>query len=534
MKALFHHGLFTAHDIWHQVVRFYYYSQAINDGQFPPYWISKLANRFGYPLFMFSYPLPWLIGTLLLRIGFDFSNSIKILFFLSYFISGITMYFFILCLLKDRLAALTSSLIYLWLPYHFLIIFVGASMGVAFVFIFLPLIFLGIHLLTRRSSFAIPVLAVGLAGVILSHVMHLIFLLPTILLFINWEFNYTKSKTYFMKNLLYGALLAILLSSFYLLPATYYNQYTRIHQEEGMTKLYERNFITINQLIYSKWGVSPIINNAKDGEISFQLGIVQWISILALLILLSLRKIPLNYKSLTVYLIFSFIVNIFLMLDISSPVWKFVVKYFALDFPFRLILPTTFIASLGAGILLVNIPKKTRYFIFLFLIFIAIYTNRNHININQYTDFPISNYLDLETERTTNTFNEYLPIKANPRLLGKPWNEASGSSMLSYDTKQSTNNLFFKIDVSDDTKISVGQFYFPGQTVYMDNKISKFEVDTNGLISLTTPKGFHTLEIKYNQTPLIKLSNALTLIGLFIVILLLKNTLPKKLASKYL
>lgn len=29
MEALFHPGLFTAHDIWHQVVRLYYYSQKV-------------------------------------------------------------------------------------------------------------------------------------------------------------------------------------------------------------------------------------------------------------------------------------------------------------------------------------------------------------------------------------------------------------------------------------------------------------------------------------------------------------------------
>ena len=83
IKALLSPGLFTAHDIWHQVVRFYYYSQAVNDGQFPPYWIEQLAKGFGYPLFLFSYQFPWIIGFFFLRIGLGFFNTIKMLFFFS-------------------------------------------------------------------------------------------------------------------------------------------------------------------------------------------------------------------------------------------------------------------------------------------------------------------------------------------------------------------------------------------------------------------------------------------------------------------
>ncbi len=94
MKALIHPGLFTAHDIWHQVVRLYYYYQGISDGQIPPVWIGQLANSFGYPLFLFSYHLPWIIGIPFLEIGFDIPNTLKILFFLSFLTSGFSMYFF--------------------------------------------------------------------------------------------------------------------------------------------------------------------------------------------------------------------------------------------------------------------------------------------------------------------------------------------------------------------------------------------------------------------------------------------------------
>lgn len=526
MKALFHPGLFTAHDIWHQVVRLYYYTQGVNDGQFPPLWIGQLANHFGYPLFFFSYHLPWIIGVALTKIGLGIFTAIKALFFLSYIASGLTMYFFARNILKDNLSALLSSLLYLWLPYHFLVIFVGASMGVAFVFTFLPLIFLGLHLIRHESKFGIPILAIGLTGVTLSHIMHLVFLLPIILIFTLWEFTTKKSYILFISNISLAIVLGILLSSFYLIPATYYNSFTRVHKEEGITKLYERNFINLKQLVYSKWGYSPIVNNAKNGEISFQLGIAQWISILGIFILLATKKLSRPYKNLSLFLLAGFTLNILLMLDLSKPVWTFLIKYVTIDFPFRFILPAAFIASFLAGIITVNMSKNIRKIIFIFLFLTAIYTNRNHINVNLYTDFPISTYLDLESERTTNTFNEYLPIQADPRLLNKPWNEAIGKNFSAYNTKHTTNSLLFNTNSKSNQSVSLGQFYFPGQTLYIDNKISSFSVNKQGLISVIVPEGNHSVKVIFQETTLIKISKIVTLITALSLLFYCSNAIP--------
>lgn len=521
MKAFFHPGLFTAHDIWHQVVRLQYYWQAVNDGQFPPYWIGQLANSFGYPLFVFSYHLPWILGTSLLSIGLDIPNTLKTLFFLSYISSGLTMYFFIKNLLRNRLAALLSSILYLWLPYHFLIIFVGGSIGIAFVFTFLPLIFLGIQRIKEESRFGIPILALGLSGVTLSHIMHLIFLSPIILLFLVWGLTNTNRRGVFLKNIGLGIILSLLISSFYLIPAFYYNQFTRVHQETGFYEVYKRNFINFNQLIYSKWGFSPIVNNAKNGEISFQLGFAQWISILSLLLLIIFNKLSKENKTLSAYLLISFIVSILLMLDISKAIWAFLVKFTTIDFPFRLILPATFIASISAGIIVANIKNRLQILIFILLIIIAIYTNRNHININQYTNFPISTYLKLETEITTNTFNEYLPLQASGKLLNKPWDAIVGENIVSSNVSQKTNILSFDLNVKKEGIFSIGQFYFPGQYLYLNDKKIKLNYDKDGRIIFTAPQGKYKVKVKYQEPLLIKISKGLTVIGILLMLFVL-------------
>ncbi|MBI2596862.1 hypothetical protein HYW41_01785 [Candidatus Daviesbacteria bacterium] len=521
-KALFHPGLFTAHDIWNQVVRFYYFSQAVNDNQFPPYWISQLAKGFGYPLFFFSYSLPWTIGILLLKFRIDVYNVIKILFFLSYLTSGIAMYFFVLNLLKERLAAFTSSILYLWLPYHFLIIFVGASMGIAFVFTFLPIIFCGIIQMGRNEKIGITLFSLGLSGVILSHIMHLLFLLPTILLFTLWTFINEYKKINIIKNISIGLFLTILISAFYLIPALNYNKSTKAHIESGFSELYKRNFVNFSQILYSKWGFGPIINNAKNSETSFQLGFAQWISIILLIIAIITKKISKNYLSLSLILLIIFVINIFLMLDYSEFIWRILIKYVPIDFPFRLLLPSAFITSTCAGVIIASSQKRLKIILSIFLILIAIYTNRNHININLYTNYPLSTYLDSELSLTTNTFNEYLPIQANTKLLDKPWKEVFGNYISSINTKQTTNSLSFDISLKETERVSIGQFYFPGQTLYLDKKISQYNVDKDGLISFIAPKGRHSVIVKYQETFLIKFSKFLTILGILITLLLFK------------
>lgn len=517
LKALFHPGLFTAHDIWHQVVRLYYYYQAAADGQFPPYWIGQLANNFGYPLFFFSYHLPWIIGLPFLSFGINIQDTIKILFILSYLGSGFTMYFFAKSLFKDNLSALLSSILYLWVPYHFLIIFVGASMGIAFVFTFLPVLMLGINKIKENSKYGVIISALGLSGIILSHIMHLVFLFPLLVAFLLWGYMNSIKKFIFTKNIVISLLLGILLSSFYLLPAVYYSRFTEVNDQVGFIELYKKNFINFRQLVYSKWGYYPIVNTAKEADFSFQLGIAQWISILILVVLVVFKRLNKPNRSLALYLLAGFVVSIFLMLDYSKPVWAIVSNMVAVDFPFRLILSAVFIASICAGLVLINFTKKLKLFLLTFIILVAIYTNRNHLNVNLYTNFPVETYLNSESEVTTNTFNEYLPKSANYLLLKKPWKEIFGENLSFSNTKQATNLLSFNAVTNQETNVSIGQFNFAGQNLYLDGKRSQFTTSDGGLLSFNIPKGAHHIAVKFEETSFLKLSKLLTLIGLFIL-----------------
>lgn len=517
LKALFSPGLFTAHDIWHQVARLYYYYQALNDGQILPYWISTLTNGYGYPLFTFSYHLPWILGFPLLKIGLDFTIVIKTLFFLAFFLSGITMYIFTNYLFRNKLAALLSAILYLFAPYHFLTILVGASMGIVFIFVFLPLIFLGIYQIYKKNPWGVPILALSTSGLILSHSLHIFYVLPICMLFTLSVLITNNKKVNFIRNILLGLILSFFISAFYLVPATYYSQFTKVKIERGINNLYKSNFIDFKQLIYSKWGYGPIVENAKEGSISFQLGISQWLSILGIIILLILKKI--KERKFSIFILSGFVISVLAALDFSRPLWEFFQKFIVLDYPFRFILPAVFLSSLAGGLVLLNLTKKFQTIFLILLLSIALYTNRNHLNVNMYTHIPLEDYLASET--TTNTFNEYLPISADNRFVSEKGNLVEPSNLQIYDFKQNTKGISLNLDPKEKVEVSIGQYYFPGQTLYIDNRKTETIVDPLGRISFNLEPGPHHIIVQFEETSLMKTSKYLTLLGIILLLLYL-------------
>lgn len=514
MKALFHPSLFSAHDIWHQVARLYHYQQAFLDGQFPPYWIGGLAGGFGYPLFFFSYHLPWIMALPFLILGLTIENTLKTLFFLSFFLSGVFMYFFASTIFKRRLAGFLAATIYLFSPYRFLTILVSAAIGTSFIFVFLPLFLWGIYLLTESHKKGILLTTLGLAGMILSHLMTVISIIPLSIIFICHLIYQQKQKKLFLKNLSLGIIIGLLLSAFYLFPAVFYNSETQV--STGFFKeIYKQNFVNLSQLIYSKWGYGLNQVSAKQGAVPYQIGAAIWLSLLLLIILYAIKRMP----SFGLALIIVFLMSVLAMVDLSRPVWDLISKIITPDYPTMFLLPVTFSGSLMAAFVFVNLKKPYHLLFLIILISLAIYANRNHLRVNMYTDIPISLYA--ASELTTNSYHEYLPKKADIKLFSENSNYVVlPRNLMVSNFKQTTRQLSFSINLKDGRDITIKHFAFPGMNSYIDDKKIDYKVDEMGRIKLSVPQGKHDIIIKFEDTPIIILGKILTLMGLLSLIYL--------------
>src|SRR3989344_7137682 len=128
-RTLLPPGYFNMHDDL-QMMRQLEMEKCFLDLQIPCRWVSDMGYGFGFPLFNYYPPLPYLIGQGIRLFGFSFVNTIKILFSLSFLVSGVTMYF----LAKEffgRFGGVVSSIFYIWAHYHAVDIYVRGAMNEA-------------------------------------------------------------------------------------------------------------------------------------------------------------------------------------------------------------------------------------------------------------------------------------------------------------------------------------------------------------------------------------------------------------------
>jgi hypothetical protein len=95
VRSLFQPGGYTSHGLTHHIIRQVDMDRLISEGQFPPRWSGDLNRGYGYPLFLFNYPLPALLGEIFVKLGFSFVSSVKTVLFLSLIISTLGMYLFL-------------------------------------------------------------------------------------------------------------------------------------------------------------------------------------------------------------------------------------------------------------------------------------------------------------------------------------------------------------------------------------------------------------------------------------------------------
>lgn len=524
LKDLFKTGYYTSHDGIHQVPRLYYFDQAILDGQIPPRWAGGLLNGFGYPLFIFSYHMPWFIAEPIHLIGFSIFDSIKITFILGFLLSGITMFYF-QKILFGRFAAFIGTILYLFAPFRFSNIFVRGAIGDATLFIFPPLIFSALFKIREAKKINLVWLCIGsiaLSGMVLSHAMVSMFYFLCVGLYVIYMFFLNKNKKIILASSMILLLLTFGLTAYYFIPSFWERNLTRFSEIMGPAHIGNK-FISISQLIYSPWGYGTM--DAYEGGMSFQIGIAQWfIALIALIVLIkSIIKWDKSKYSEGLFFLCIFILSIILMLKISLPFWKVIGDIAIVDFPWRILSLTIFSTSVLAGFVISVVRNKIfKFIIALILIVLAFYANRNHLRINQSLDWPLDFYLKLE--KTTNTYDEYIPKWVRTEAIDNFTSKVESSiEKANIDIeKNKSNHLSFSIDAPSEGIVKINTVYYPGWQVFVNGKSADIKYDS-GLIEFRVGEGRSNVISRFRETPLRQFSNLLTLTTIgFIIFCLVK------------
>lgn len=529
-------GFYSMHDDT-QVSRIFEMEKSLLDGQFPVRWVNDLGYGYGYPIFNFYSPFPYYAGGLIILLGINSLLATKTVFAAGILISGMFMYLFVKSFL-GKSAGFVSAIIYVYFPYHAVNIYVRGALDELYGYAFLPLFFWGmykIYYLSRVKSYGkiylkyIIISSLGLGLIIISHNLTALMLSVFGLLFIPGAIIFSRYKKKILQSYLLLLLLGFLLSAFYSIPALAEMKYTNVlSQVEGGAN-FSNNFVCPLQLWDSPWGFGGSIKGCIDG-MSFRIGKI--LIILALLSLIIYMYQTIRKKALNKFFIWSsfifLIMSIFLTLDMSIFFWDIFPFMAFLQYPWRFLEFSGFFISIICGCLILEIQsminKKTA-------IVLAIIVTLSVIFLNLKLFKPQSTYI-FESNYYTNTSyinwrvskisDEYMPknyLKPNNQnqIPKQKFEIIRGSADINLLISK-TSFLKTIINTNENAILKINIAYFPGWEVSLNGTSVSFLVENNGLY-LTIPKGTNTIEVKLHQTPIERLSNLISLIGIFVLFL---------------
>ena len=134
----------------------------------------------------------------------------------------------------------------------------------------------------------------------------------------------------------------------------------------------------------------------------------------------------------------------------------------------------------------------------------------------------------LAAEVTTNTFDEYRPKKADTHLFKKAGPLIYPQELKISNYFQNTFQTSFNLEATQSGTVSLGQFAFPGQTLYLNGIKSDYQTNDSGLITFPLEAGAHSVRVIFENTSLINFSKLLSLIGLSLIALIVIYQRKKK------
>ena len=501
--------------------------RAIDSGQFPPRWAPDMSFGFGYPLFSFYYPLPYYIGYLFFKLFGSLILSIKLLFLLSVLLSALFMFKW-LRLFTGRFESLVGALVYIYTPYRAVDLYVRGALGELFAFIYFPAISYFTYLLLKTGKVKyVGFLALTISFLILSHNLAPIFFIPWIIFFALLLCRFSLSFTNIYK-LFVSVLLALSASSYFWLPA--FIEKSNLVSQTPFN--YRDHFPFIKQLIFPSWGYGASHPGIYD-DLSFQIGIVNLIliSVTTLTLLMSKKN-----RFLKIFILFSLAGFMFLMNIRSSFVWNILPLADYIQFPWRLLLFTTFLSSS----LLMFINAKTKI-VKTFLVILGMFSISQSFfyfkpseYFNPTDDYYLKRFLpnisvsgksEILSSEYLNYSEDYLllPMWVDRRANFLPDEKFTSNTVTINEIKELNSvKYLMKISGEEEGSISFNNYYYPGWKIFVDGQEKDIGIDKPyGNISFRILKGEKEVMALWSETNFRKVVDLISLCGILVIIYLI-------------
>lgn len=509
----FREGYFPTHDGEWAVVRLSEMYREFKSLAIPARYSTYLNFQYGYPLFNFTYPLPYYLGLIFVFLKLGFITSIKILFTASVVLSFLSMFFLAKNLWRNNMAGFVCAAFYIYVPYHIVDLFVRGSLGESLSFVLFPLILLWVKRIYEKPNSIPDILMFGIlySLLILTHnIMAVLFGLVLLLVFV---FAIFKKNISFLLNLIISIILSLCLSAFFWIPAL---------AEKNLILLSEipiadrsQYFVNLSDLIIPKWGYGTPTDINGFG---YQIGI-PYILVFITVFFLVLLRFNSRSSRIAIYLILSTLVISLLLFSFSSVIWSYLPLLSEINYPWTLLAVITFLISLLAGYLTTINKKFTVMSIFLaILAFVLVIPHASPQSIIVREDsFYTTN------QATTTSSNELMPlwVKKMPKEQASEKVELLDGNEKIKVSEALANKISFNTLLEKERTVQVNLIYYPGWNAYVNGVSTRINYDNEkGVIRLGLKKGSNDVNLRFEETSLRSFSNYISIISFMVTIIL--------------
>ncbi|MGN1300460.1 MAG: hypothetical protein ACI4VC_03855 [Clostridia bacterium] len=503
--------------------------QTLTAGECLPMIMSNLCNNFGYSWNIFYSPITAYVPLLFKIFNLTFVNCLKLFMLMIIILSGITMYRFVLKVVKNKTIATLAAILYVLAPYRITDMYIRVAVAELASFVFIPMIFNGLYTIINEEKPSF-LLAWGTIGLILTHTVVTLYTAILCAIYLLIFIKKLKNKDV-IKSLILNLLITILATSFYWVGliqhylATSYEVFVPGRMEvANKLEIYKTKFY---QLFYT----------SKEQPMIYAIGLVTVIGLV--LTPIAWRKIPKEYKK--TYMLFLLLGIILTIMTLTFfPFEKLPGILRMIQFTFRLFEFTSFffalIAAINYGLIIKDFKIKDVLILSLLVLLLLVpYNEKLDYNIESDENRLIHGVK--VTEHTGRIHAgmasmEYLPTKAFKVLNSYIANredvpiviDGSSAKIENYQ-KFGTNMHFEARKINEDTYIELPYIYYLGYRININGKDVPYEESENGFIQVkidtkSCENGNANVTVKYTGTNEMLICTIISVISIVILIIL--------------
>jgi hypothetical protein len=510
------------------VYRIFELAAAWREGVYFPRLGQHLNFTYGAPLFQFYPPLVSYLGLLFYGLGLGYIGAAKATFAVSLLLAGWGMYLYARAVLHHRAAAWLSALLYVAAPYLLLDIYERGAAAETLALALLPWLLWALRGQVVGDEPRHFWLSAGLiAALMLAHNITALFVLPAVVGYVVLLALYER-RVVTLAPIALSVLLGLGLAAFYWLPAMREVKYT--YAEQYM--LSAESDVTQNLLAWHDV-VQPTLAVEYTGPLRFRFALRPLLfglfGLLALPFLRRRRRFEVGILAL------SWLVVLFLQTEQSLFFWQEMPLVRFIQFSWRLYGLAAFSTALLAGAMIAALPFRPvwGWVVAVGLAVVALWSSTARLAPQQLTNWYLIDEAGIHLQDLYERgredyplFGDYQPLvmQTSPRMLSMPQSgeREQSAPILSRPLIQvlSENPVLVRlaIDAAEPFTLRFHRIFFPGWQVYIGGQpISTTPSGKLGLVTAQLPAGAYEAAIRFDQTPIRRSGDWLSLFSLAVL-----------------